>query len=186
RELVFGTPPAREPEDPSPDGERAAEARETVAWLEQEIHRLPVAQREALVLASLESRPLAEIAAALGLPVNTVKTHLRRAARAPRARREAGPAGRPAGRGTVMKGICRGVRQRLADEGPQALREDPAAQRHLEECSECFDVLEALARLDDALGAMSPVDAPDVVVKDLLARVEADPSAPPPPPPRPP
>src|SRR5262249_11635018 len=60
----------------------------------------------------------------------------------------------------------------------QAVREAPAAQRHLEECSECFDVLEALARLDDALGAMSPVDAPDVVVKDLLARVEAERSAP--------
>jgi RNA polymerase sigma-70 factor (ECF subfamily) len=78
RELVFGAPPPREPEDPAPDGERAAEARETVVWLEQEIRRLPLAQREALVLASLES-PLAEIATALGMPVNTVKTHLRRA-----------------------------------------------------------------------------------------------------------
>src|SRR5262245_9509576 len=73
-----------------------------------------------------------------------------------------------------MKGICRGVRQRLADEGPQVLREDAAAQRHLEECEECFGVLEGLARLDDALRTMPPVDAPDAVVRDLLARVEAE------------
>lgn len=79
RELVFAAPAAHEPEDPAPDGERAVEARETVAWLEGEIRRLPLAQREVLILASLEGRPLQEVAEALGLPLNTVKTHLRRA-----------------------------------------------------------------------------------------------------------
>jgi len=79
RELVFAPPSQHEPEDPAPDSERTAEARETLDWLEREIRRLPLAQREVLVLASLESRPLAEIAQALGLPLNTVKTHLRRA-----------------------------------------------------------------------------------------------------------
>jgi RNA polymerase sigma-70 factor (ECF subfamily) len=79
RELVFGSAAAREPEDPAPDGERAAQARETVAWLEEEIRRLPLAQREVLILVSLEGRPLAEAAEALRAPLNTVKTHLRRA-----------------------------------------------------------------------------------------------------------
>jgi RNA polymerase sigma factor (sigma-70 family) len=79
RELVFGTPPDRDPADPAPDGERAAEARETVSWLEEEIRRLPLPQREALLLASCEGRPLVDVARALGLPLNTVKTHLRRA-----------------------------------------------------------------------------------------------------------
>ena len=79
RELVFAAPVAHEPEDPAPDGERVVQAQETVAWLEEEIRRLPLAQREVLILASLESRPLSEVAQALALPLNTVKTHLRRA-----------------------------------------------------------------------------------------------------------
>jgi len=80
RELVFaGGTTAVEPRDGAPHGERAVEARETVAWLEQEIRRLPLAQREVLILVSLEGRPQAEVAEALGLPLNTVKTHLRRA-----------------------------------------------------------------------------------------------------------
>lgn len=79
RELLFAPPVEHEPEDPAPDSERAARARETVSWLEQEIRRLPLPQREVLILASLEGRPLQEVAQALGLPLNTVKTQLRRA-----------------------------------------------------------------------------------------------------------
>src|SRR5262245_36979060 len=80
RELVFAPPPAtHDAADPAPDGERAAQARETVAWLEREIQQLPLAQREVLLLASIEGRPLADIAQALSMPLNTVKTHLRRA-----------------------------------------------------------------------------------------------------------
>ncbi len=79
RELVLAPPAENEPPDPGPDGERAAQARETVAWLEREIHALPLAQREVLVLASIEGRPLAEVAQALAIPLNTVKTLLRRA-----------------------------------------------------------------------------------------------------------
>lgn len=79
RELVFASPAEREPEDTAPGGERAAQARETVAWLEGQIRLLPLAHREVLILVSLEGRPLAEVAQALGVPLNTVKTHLRRA-----------------------------------------------------------------------------------------------------------
>ena len=79
RELVFAGPTAHEPADPAPDGERAVQARETVAWLEEQIRLLPLPQREVLILASLEGRPLDEVAQALGMPLNTVKTHLRRA-----------------------------------------------------------------------------------------------------------
>ena len=79
RELVFTAPAQHEPADPAPDGERAAAARETIAWLEEQIRRLPLPQREVLILASLECRPLSEVGQALGLPLNTVKTHLRRA-----------------------------------------------------------------------------------------------------------
>lgn len=80
RALVFAAAEApKEPEDPTPDGQRLVEARETVAWLEDEIRQLPLAQREVLILASLEGRPMSEVAEVLGIPLNTVKTHLRRA-----------------------------------------------------------------------------------------------------------
>jgi len=78
RELVFAAPAEHEPTDPAPDGERTVQARETVLWLEEEVRRLPLPQREVLILASLEGRPLEEVAQVLGLPLNTVKTHLRR------------------------------------------------------------------------------------------------------------
>jgi len=79
RELVFAGPTTHDPADPAPDGERAVQARETVAWLEEQVRRLPLPQREVLILASLEGRPLDEVAQTLGMPLNTVKTHLRRA-----------------------------------------------------------------------------------------------------------
>jgi RNA polymerase sigma factor (sigma-70 family) len=79
RALVFSPSDPHEPADPAPDGERLVDARETVAWLESEIRELPLAQREVLILASLEGRPLAEVAEVLAIPLNTVKTHLRRA-----------------------------------------------------------------------------------------------------------
>jgi RNA polymerase sigma-70 factor (ECF subfamily) len=97
RELVFGAKAAAEPADPAPDGERAVQARETVAWLEEEIRRLPLPQREVLILASLEGRPLDEVASVLGLPINTVKTHLRRTRlllAEKLARRQAAPSGK--------------------------------------------------------------------------------------------
>ncbi len=79
RDLVFGAPVVHEPPDPAPDSERAAEARETVDWLEREVRALPLAQREVLILCSLEGRPMQEVADVLQIPLNTVKTHLRRA-----------------------------------------------------------------------------------------------------------
>ncbi len=56
-----------------------ASAKETAARLERAIAALPLPQREVLVLATIESLPLKDIASILGMPVNTVKTHVRRA-----------------------------------------------------------------------------------------------------------
>ena len=80
RRLFFfaGTPPA-DVKDEAPDGEALASARETTDWLERAIQALPFSQREVLGLATLENLPLNDIASTLGLPVNTVKTQLRRA-----------------------------------------------------------------------------------------------------------
>ena len=59
--------------------DRAAEARETASFLERELTKLPLDQREVLVLVSVEGMSLAEAADAVGAPVETAKTRLRRA-----------------------------------------------------------------------------------------------------------
>ncbi|HSF16700.1 MAG TPA: RNA polymerase sigma factor [Vicinamibacteria bacterium] len=77
--LVFTDPPEQEPRDEKPDGEKIAAASQMFRFLERELEALPPIQREVLVLASIESVPQKDIAEALGIPLNTVKTHLRRA-----------------------------------------------------------------------------------------------------------
>ena len=72
-------PPHRTPPDTAPDSLELIEARETAAWLEHAIGALPWSQREVVVLCCIEQLAQEEVAAALGAPVNTVKTHLRRA-----------------------------------------------------------------------------------------------------------
>lgn len=54
-------------------------ARGLVRWVECAITTLPVAQRDVLVLTTIDGMQQDEAAEILGLPVNTVKTHLRRA-----------------------------------------------------------------------------------------------------------
>lgn len=72
-----GADTADEAREPSPD--RAAEAREVASFLEREVAKLPLDQREVLVLCSVEGMSLEEAASAVDAPVNTVKTRLRRA-----------------------------------------------------------------------------------------------------------
>jgi RNA polymerase sigma-70 factor (ECF subfamily) len=81
RRLVFTEPREEappEPAAPEADGERRAAARQTVRRLEEEIRRLPLKQREVVLLAAVQKRPLKEVAEILDLNLNTVKTHLRR------------------------------------------------------------------------------------------------------------
>ncbi len=68
-----------DPRDPNPGPEHIAEARETVAWLEQALLALPLAQREVLLLITIVGLRQPDVANSLNLPLNTVKTHLRRA-----------------------------------------------------------------------------------------------------------
>jgi RNA polymerase sigma-70 factor (ECF subfamily) len=79
RLFFFPGPPLEDVRDDAPDGEAIASAQETTDWLERAIQALPFSQREVLVLATLENLPMNDIASILGLPVNTVKTQLRRA-----------------------------------------------------------------------------------------------------------
>ncbi len=89
RDRVFAEPPGEEaalaglgppePADPAADAERASGARQTIGWLERRITCLPTEQREVLVLGCVEELPLAEIAKVLEIPLNTVKSRMRRA-----------------------------------------------------------------------------------------------------------
>ena len=54
-------------------------ARRLVRWVERAITTLPVTQRDVLVLTTIDGMQQDEAAEILGLPLNTVKTHLRRA-----------------------------------------------------------------------------------------------------------
>ena len=68
-----------DPPDPNPGPEHIASARETLAWLEGALTALPPAQREVLLLTAIVGLRQQDVAQALDLPLNTVKTHLRRA-----------------------------------------------------------------------------------------------------------
>ncbi len=59
--------------------EKLAQARESAVWLEEEIEKLPMAQREVVLLVCIECLEQKEVAKALNIPLSTVKTHLRRA-----------------------------------------------------------------------------------------------------------
>ncbi len=68
-----------DPPDPNPGPEHIAEARETIAWLEEALRALPPVQREVLLLVTIVGLRQQDAANSLNLPLNTVKTHLRRA-----------------------------------------------------------------------------------------------------------
>lgn len=65
--------------DPAPGPHRVASAREAASRLEGAIRDLPLPHREAVALCCLEGMDRKAASAALGIPVNTLKTHLRRA-----------------------------------------------------------------------------------------------------------
>ncbi len=56
-----------------------SEARETQRWLEAQIRELPLEQREVLVLCCFDDLKQSDAAEALEIPLNTLKTRLRRA-----------------------------------------------------------------------------------------------------------
>lgn len=68
-----------DPPDPAPGPDQIAEGRQTVAWLEEALRELPPAQRAALLLVAVVGLRQREAARVLDVPLNTVKTHLRRA-----------------------------------------------------------------------------------------------------------
>ncbi len=56
------------------------------AGLLRQVEALPEKQRQAVTLYYMDERPVDEVAEMMGMPVNTVKTHLHRARASPRGR----------------------------------------------------------------------------------------------------
>jgi RNA polymerase sigma-70 factor (ECF subfamily) len=79
RHRVATQPQARETPSGNHGPRELAEIQETVAWLEDALPALPLAQREVLVLGSIAGLRLQDIATVLHIPLNTVKTLTRRA-----------------------------------------------------------------------------------------------------------
>lgn len=77
RHLSWGE--AEDIPDPQPGVDHQLDLRATVAWLEKAMTGLSLVQREVLNLAVIEGFRLQEAADILQMPLNTVKTHLRRA-----------------------------------------------------------------------------------------------------------
>ncbi|MGJ8662835.1 MAG: RNA polymerase sigma factor [Marinicella sp.] len=67
-------------EGPSPDSR--AQFDETIEWLEQAVIKLPPAQAEAFTLSIIKGMKIKDVGEILGLPLNTIKTQLRRARQA--------------------------------------------------------------------------------------------------------
>jgi RNA polymerase sigma-70 factor (ECF subfamily) len=68
---------SHEPSDPAPLADEHMEASEARALLLEAIHAIDLPRRAVFVLAEIEERPIAEIAAALEIPVNTAYSRLR-------------------------------------------------------------------------------------------------------------
>ncbi len=67
------------PTDHNPGADQMLEDQSTLEWLEGRIRQLPDRQRETLVLFTMKGLRMKDIARVMGLPENTIKTHLRRA-----------------------------------------------------------------------------------------------------------
>lgn len=65
--------------DRHPGPQARVETDEILAWVEKAVPTLPFEQREVLMLCSMGGLRLKEVAVVLGKPLNTVKTHARRA-----------------------------------------------------------------------------------------------------------
>ena len=80
RRLVFAEAASElpDPPDEEPDAHELASARETAAYLEAALRRLPDRQREVVLLCCVEKLAAAEVGQILGVPPATVRTRLAR------------------------------------------------------------------------------------------------------------
>ena len=68
-----------EPEGRGHSPQQELEGQEMAQWLEAELVKLPNPERDVLLMCSIHGMAQKEVAEILAMPVNTIKTHLRRA-----------------------------------------------------------------------------------------------------------
>ena len=77
--LVFPGRKSGDPKSESASAQDSLEAQETAAWIDAALARLPRKQREVFSLCGVQGLPQQQVSEILGMPLNTVKTQLRRA-----------------------------------------------------------------------------------------------------------
>ncbi len=77
--LVFPGRRLNDPKSESASAQESLEAQETAAWIDAALAHLPRKQREVFSLCGVQGLPQQQVSEILGMPLNTVKTQLRRA-----------------------------------------------------------------------------------------------------------
>jgi RNA polymerase sigma-70 factor (ECF subfamily) len=77
--LVFPERRSNDPKSESASAQESLEAQETAAWIDAALAHLPRKQREVFSLCGVQGLPQQQVSEILGMPLNTVKTQLRRA-----------------------------------------------------------------------------------------------------------
>ncbi len=67
---------------------------------------------------------------------------------------------------------CKNFQDTLAEQGLGILRDDSTVRQHVAECESCSAFVSGYRELEAGLTGLSPIDAPDPVVEELLARPE--------------
>jgi len=77
--LVFPERRSNDPKSESASAQESLEAQETADWIDAALAHLPRKQREVFSLCGVQGLPQQQVSEILGMPLNTVKTQLRRA-----------------------------------------------------------------------------------------------------------
>jgi RNA polymerase sigma factor (sigma-70 family) len=141
---------------PLQDPMAAAERREDLRRLVEDVARLPEQQRSALLMRELEGLTYAELADALGVTVPAVKSLLVRA--------RIGLVEASEARDTA----CMEIRAELDHARHRGVRSSGRTRRHLRDCAGCREYKQAMRTVRDGLGALSPATGPLATLAKLL------------------
>jgi RNA polymerase sigma factor (sigma-70 family) len=141
---------------PLQDPMATAERREDLRRLVEDVGRLPEQQRSALLMRELEGLTYAELADALDVTVPAIKSLLVRA--------RLGLAEATDARDTA----CVEIRAELAGTHERGVRASGRSRRHMRDCAGCRDYQQALRRVREGFGALTPGGGPLATLAKLL------------------
>ena len=133
-----------------------AERREDLRRLIEDVRRLPEQQRSALLMREMDGLSYAELAEALGVSLQAVKSLLVRA--------RIGLVEAVEARDTA----CVEIRHDLADAFDRGVRASGRSRKHLRDCVACTEYRTQLRGVREGLGALSPGPGPLAAALKLL------------------